>query len=248
MNADIKPSPWRRRLKRCLLCSALLLVLLLGLATLTGDWYVWVISATDGGPGLLFFEARYVTTVPDDAPAFGGGFGFGWLTAFDFSIGWRTRLSSAKKVYRDDLSGHVVVITTDWGGREYYAVSGGTFALIRLEGSNGEPGRNIYHAPNLRVGSAFSGRTEEQWEAELLADDPGRNLQALVWLAGIHLDTSRAPNPNFHHEPMVEATLAAAVRKRPAVVKRLAELTKSEHQWLKDGAILAVTAPTGVPW
>lgn len=209
-------------------------------------WDVWKVESTDGQAYHLAVEGCPLTVIPgsssaglhllrnDGTPAAG----------CVFTAGWRLDLHEAVVVNATWLETIAVELRIQAAingsdvKRQYYALAGDRFALVRLEDSEGRAHMNHYGAPNWTIGPLPPLRTEEQWERVILSDEPVPLLEALVWLGGIHLDSALPPPPTLH-EDRASALLCEAVRARPAVGRRVRDLRASLNHWIREAAVLA---------
>jgi hypothetical protein len=59
-----------------------------------------------------------------------------------------------------------------------------------------------------------------------------------MWIGGVHR-TDDLWMPEIAFESLQSVRLVAALRKSPVVRQRIAELTVSENQWIREAAVLA---------
>ena len=128
------------------------------------------------------------------------------------------------------------------GPRGTYALLGERFALVRVEhyslrSSRYELEKNRYDAPNLRVGP-HPGHCRAEWLRLLRSDRDVEVLEALTWLAGVHLNP-KLPAPERLHEDPAEAKLWHEFLTDERVKGRIAELTSSADPWVRETALLA---------
>jgi len=124
------------------------------------------------------------------------------------------------------------------GPIQHYAVLADRFALVRVEGPiTGTIMKNDCYAPNLMVGPVAS-RGREGWLRLLGSDHPAEVLEALTWLAGVHLDPE-PPHPDYVHEDPATARLWHDLISDDAVRRRIGELWESPEPWISETARLA---------
>jgi hypothetical protein len=111
-----------------------------------------------------------------------------------------------------ELPGATFVIQLSQNQYQYYALQGNDLVLILLGDIRGKTPSNDYVTPGRRVGPPIPENALNRCEAMLSSSDPVNILQALTWLHGRHPDGAGW----------------SALRKRPAVERRIAELAKSE--------------------
>jgi hypothetical protein len=140
----------------------------------------------------------------------------------------------------------VVLKTSDGPGpgpgieRQYYAMVGGRFELIRLERGGGQVARNVYCPIHFSAGPTPPQRTEAEWESDLLSEDRLTVLRALMWVGGDHGDLKEGEEPRPDREELGQILLVCRVRQNPTVMARLRELSQSKDQWIREAASLAL--------
>lgn len=161
-----------------------------------------------------------------------------------FDTGWRRYLADAGVEQHPGFDRPVVVLAvaglgTDVG-RQYYAVIGDRFDLVRVARPDGTASRNDYAYRGNAPGQPSPPHGEDEWEADLGSGDRARVLRALVWLGGRHAvtDPVRARDPDG--EDPAKAALSRRVRARPGVVTRLTELAAGPNAWEAEAARLAL--------
>jgi len=165
------------------------------------------------------------------------------ITESTFGTGHRCYLHGLEMMPAPDMSSQLLVLTVTpgWmGPKQYYGLAGGRFDLVRLEDPDGRAKRNHYSAIHYPCGPAVLRQTSSEWEADLLSGDYLRTLRALVWLGGGHRRLEEPGQDAQCYQPAEEALLVKEVRARKKVVARLKALARSEDQWLREGALLAL--------
>ncbi len=124
--------------------------------------------------------------------------------------------------------------------RQVYSVIENRFDLIRLEGHDGLPRRNLYYAGNLACGPPPIEQSPEQWEADLYSSDRARVLRSLVWFAGERAagDVSKDLHSIVGQPPL--SILVKEVLARPAVRQRIRDLSRGDHEWERQQADLVL--------
>lgn len=156
-------------------------------------WYFREFKKTEGQPRYLLFEADNSGPHP--------GYTRIRLTLWDqggklqsettFGTGWRCYLRGVSLL---DLAGEnypLIVLETDsWLGpdcaKQYYALIGGRFELVRLENSSGKLTRNNYYVKHFACGPPLPKQAESAWKSDLMSDDRLIVLRGLLWLGGRH--------------------------------------------------------------
>ena len=218
--------------------------------------YLWAFGQVDWTRGFVVFERAIIQPHPGSTNI--------RLTAFDhagvvfgrseFTTSYRCYLSHAQLRRIDGVENPVVVIHTppilgpDFA-RQFYALIGDRFDLVRLEGNAGAATRNNYSLTDSRCGPLPPRQSAEQWEADCMSGERARVLRALVWLGGHHLLhlTSGQVYDSHTMEDLWEAELSRRVRERPLVAARLRELAARGDVWEREAAMLALT-PQDVKW
>lgn len=210
-------------------------------------WYVWRLK-TNGRSRFILFQGQHLFMIPGASAA-----AIHFLDAngkheghSEFCTGWRIDIRDAALVHNELIGAPVVVIQTAPAingtsiGRQMYGILGNRIALLRLEDEDAKLLANCYEYPNHQIGPAPPTRTEAEWEELLLSSERARVLEALTWIGGRH---ATEPDPwagRVFLEQAEAARLVAAVRKRPIVQKKIAELAVSENQWIREAAAMAL--------
>jgi len=113
----------------------------------------------------------------------------------------------------EDLLNTSFVLVDSRDQYQYYALHGDELVLILLGDTSGHVPSNDYVTPGRRIGPPIPADALNRCEAMLLSSEPAEILQALTWVNGRHPDSAGW----------------SALRKRPAVERRIAELVKSEN-------------------
>jgi hypothetical protein len=209
-------------------------------------WHVWQVATAGGDPAYLLFETERLIPHPGSTPI--------RLTVFGPSgqVLSETEFDTAHRCYLRDVELQqgggelpLVVLKTaypfvDGGNRQYYAIIGDRFDLIRLEKRDGAVERNVYDSVHFAAGPPVPIRTEAEWVADLLSEDRLRTLRTLVWLGGVHRVFKEGDELRPDREDPGQVTVVRQVRKNPAVLARLRELSQSKDAWLSEAASLAL--------
>lgn len=209
-------------------------------------WYLWRVKTGDGS-GFILFQGHPLVVIPGNSGAvvhFLDGNG-NHQAHSEFSTGWRIDMTDAALAQNDLIGAQVIEVHTapSINGadirRQIYGIFEHRVALLRIEDSRGKAQPNWYIHPNHQLGPKAPARTEEEWESLVLSSQPADVLEALVWIGGKHRSESERPERDVHSEETENTQLVAAVRRRRAVQKQIAELVESENQWLREAAVLA---------
>jgi len=117
---------------------------------------------------------------------------------------------------------------------QHYQLIQDQFILVRIEDQLGRPVANEYENRDSMLGPPFPNRTPEEWEASLRSPNVAEVLRTLMWLGGRHGPVRRGTLANE------DASQFAQTRRRPDLVRRLEELTRSPHPWVAEAARLAL--------
>ncbi|MBI3410957.1 MAG: hypothetical protein HY040_21695 [Planctomycetes bacterium] len=123
-------------------------------------------------------------------------------------------------------------------GPRFYGVFRDRVALLRIESLNGRLDSYDYRDSKHSVGPAPPTRTEMEWEALLNSVDLREVLEGLTWIGAMH-DLRADLDGIDPGELPADMRLIAAVRRRPGVQRKIAELTESNNQWIREAALLA---------
>jgi hypothetical protein len=124
--------------------------------------------------------------------------------------------------------------------RQYYALCGGEFAMVRLEDHKGKIVPNHYRWRAPTKGPEVPERTREEWIGTLTSDDPAAQLATLVWLTGAHLSSKAPRAANVNQESVAHSELFEAVRDAGETRKALRDLAESENPWVREYAVEAL--------
>lgn len=131
--------------------------------------------------------------------------------------------------------------------RQLYGILENRVALLRIEDASGNLLANEYQYSTHQIGPDPPTRTEEQWELLLCSSDRASVLEALTWIGGRHYEGEQLPDFSLLSQREIAAEkaesvrMAAAVRVRSAVQKRIGELATSDNPWIREAAELAMT-------
>jgi hypothetical protein len=165
------------------------------------------------------------------------------LDSSEFDSGWRIALGSMRFMRVEGLDGDILEVESHQfiNGRDvakqYYALVGRRMLLIRLEDSERRLIQNTYSSPNHTIGLTRFGLSAENWEEMLRSNDRAEVLAALTWIGGVHLDVSER-EPDYIHEEITEALVAADLQSRENVKTVVKQLSRSDHQWIRNAARL----------
>lgn len=124
--------------------------------------------------------------------------------------------------------------------RQYYAVRDGRVLLLRVEDEGGGATTGSFAASHPWTGPKVVERTAEQWHARLASKDAAECLEALTWLAGLHLSSSEEREPNVSNESVEDSRRWEAALAHAPTRALLQELAKSPQRWIREGAELAL--------
>jgi hypothetical protein len=211
-------------------------------------WRFWEFGSINGRPAFVLLEAN-TSPHPGSTRI--------RLTLFDtspdppfvaeFTTGYRCYLSGATIEANQKLTHPLVVLETAGRGgpgpayyKQFYAWNGKRFDLVRVEDWEGGATRNDYADKPWQCGPPIPQQSEAEWEEDLLSRDRHRVLRALVWLGGTHLSPKAVVDVRDRYERLDEVHLVNEVRRRDKVTARLAELARSDYDWFREGAELAL--------
>jgi hypothetical protein len=123
--------------------------------------------------------------------------------------------------------------------RQFFVLRGTHLDLVRLENTSGAVLPNRYDGRS--VGSWIGETRVRQFEVDLGSSDPCDVLAALVWLGGTHWKPGEAPPSRPVSEQFLTAQ-AARLRRDEKVRARIDQLTRSDHPWIREAAVLAQSA------
>lgn len=163
-----------------------------------------------------------------------------------FHTGWRIEITDVRVAYMAQIGRQALEVKSEPvinGGdvaKQFYALVNDDVLLIRLEDKDGHLVRNVYGAPNVTCGFTITDRSVDEWENALKSSDTAEVLATLSWLSGTHWDP-RQPAPEYQHEEISEAQIAAAACSSQGVKATLKTLQLSEKPWVREAASLATT-------
>jgi hypothetical protein len=202
------------------------------------SWYLWRVPNGQGQDRLVLFQGEPLWVFPSSSSARIYVFDLDGrlITKCEFPTGYRMSIGDAH--YLKDSGHGVPCLLVDSDGFitvQYYVFLDDTFALVRLEDSEGRPVPNFFGSWDDRIGPSAPKRTPEQWEAALRSSDPREVLRTLAWVGGHH------PDPQFAQErgeaeEAEDARRALATRARPEVRSAVEALTRSEDSWVQEAA------------
>jgi hypothetical protein len=170
------------------------------------------------------------------------------LGSWSFRTGHRMTPTKAAMKFFPDIGSDLVVIDMEQYvngrdvGREYYALNGDRLRLVRIEDHKGKASKNEYVYDNAEIGVAPDETTVEQWAGMLASEDRAVALSALTFLGGRHLTE---PGRNFLPEPKESkyASLFQELLGDSRIHNLINRFTKSENEWIRQAALLAVRGP-----
>ncbi len=205
----------------------------------------------------LFLEAHLAHSTYDVSTARAHLFDSDWrrLAVQVFPVGHRFLLKEATVVANEELDEDLLVVKAvclgpflEVGGkrkpvlehgefqRQFYALLGESFVLVRLEDDEGRIVPNDYTRNRPYKGTDSSGKGAEDRLQELCSSNPVEQLAALVWLSGKHLSGSEPRHPYLDQEDAEDSRVYEAVREDPRTKQALAELVDSEVKWVREYA------------
>jgi hypothetical protein len=212
-------------------------------------WHVWKTNHNGVARYIVLLGAREVI-VPGGSSAcivlFDGA--PKRINAWCFQTGYRINLDSASFEFSTDLRSDLIalhMIRTVNGrdvAKEYFAMSGDRLYFVRMENDSGEAVQNEYVFPNFEIGIVPSATAEDEWVGMLKSTDKASVLAALVFLGGRHV---AEPRRQFSPEP-AESNYADLFRQligSPRIHDLIADLSRSDDEWVRQGALLASRGP-----
>jgi hypothetical protein len=124
--------------------------------------------------------------------------------------------------------------------RQYYALSGDHFVIVRLEDNKRSLAQNHYRWHTPLKGPAVPKRTRDEWIRSLKSGNQVEELATLVWLSGTHLPSTEARKQDHNQESVEDSKLFEAVRGAADTKKALRELTNSKNSWVQEYAKLTL--------
>jgi hypothetical protein len=124
--------------------------------------------------------------------------------------------------------------------RQYYALLGDHFVMVRLEDNEKRIAQNHYRWRAPPKGPTVPKRTRDEWIRSLSSDNPVEQLATLVWLSGTHLPSTEARQEDVNQESVEDSKLFEAVRDATETKKVLRELTNSKNLWVQEYAKLTL--------
>ena len=124
--------------------------------------------------------------------------------------------------------------------RQYYALLGRRFALVRLEDERGVLTRNNYCWESPPKGPPVPKRGRQEWIDRLNSPNIVVQLETLVWLSGMHLPSSEPRRKNVNQERAEDSERYEAVRHDSQTSQALQTLTRSPNPWVADYAKLSL--------
>jgi hypothetical protein len=124
--------------------------------------------------------------------------------------------------------------------RQYYALTGGRFVMVRLEGADRQIVPNDYRGGAHVTGPTHPQRTAKAWIRCLSAGNPTDQLATLVWLTGTHLSSQTARDSDVERESIADSELVEEVRSSAETERALRELVDSMEPWVQEYAELAL--------
>lgn len=226
----------------------------------------WVARFSTGKAAWMVLEAYFGTDVPDTSAVRVHVFERNWkrLVKQAFPTGYRFFLEEAKISHSAPLKTDLLVTTVKSSGpfiiidggekrpafeqgryqRQYYAMLGDQFALVRLEDDEGRLVRNNYRWSAPPKGPPVPRRTVQQWTRSLHSTNPVEQLATLVWLTGAHLSSKEPRYKNVNQESREDSRVFEEVKASAETARALSQLQKSTNRWVREYAQLG-PAPAG---
>ncbi|HET6247141.1 MAG TPA: hypothetical protein VFE47_05520 [Tepidisphaeraceae bacterium] len=178
-----------------------------------------------------------------------------WKRIFkqQFPTGYRFFLTDLRAVRNNVMNQELVVATVNSAGpfivignekhpafekgdsqREYFALIGEEFALVRLEDDQGRLAANNYTWRIPMKGPPVPKRTRAEWIATLNSGNPAEELATLAWLSGSHLKSTDPRPENVNEESVDDSRIFEEVRDDPATPIALEKLADSKNAWIKE--------------
>lgn len=218
----------------------------------------WVKPFVAGGAAWVFLEGYPGYEVPDVSGVRIHVFDNSWkrITKQSIPTGYRFFLNQVDVVTDNSLKQDLLVAKVTSSGpfmilergpkrpafeqgdfqRQYYALLGGQFVMVRLEDNEDRLVQNHYSWCAPPKGPAVPKRTREEWIRSLSAANPVEQLATLVWLSGQHLPSTKMRKENIDQESVDDAKLFEAVRDSADTIMALQELANSKNPWVKEYA------------
>jgi len=212
-------------------------------------WHVWKTNR-NGNTRYVVLFGEPMLTIPGGSSACVQLFDAaakrikGWC----FQTGWRIDLVNASIEYSDKLGSDLIILHTgpvingQNVAKEYFAANDDRLLLVRLENDRGELVQNEFVFPNYEIGLAPTALTLDEWVRLLESKDDADVLSALTFLGGRHIDgRDRKFGPGPHESKYAE--LFQQLEGSPRVRDLIERLSKSENEWIKQAAALALRGP-----
>ncbi|MBS0266935.1 MAG: hypothetical protein JSS02_33720, partial [Planctomycetes bacterium] len=129
--------------------------------------------------------------------------------------------------------------------RQYYALAGNQFVMVRLEDENAEIVPNHYLWRSPTKGPQVPDRKAEDWIQLLRSENSVDQLAALVWLTGRHMSSKAPRSETRNQESVSHAAVYEAVRSNLEAPALLAEIAVSKNEWVRQYAKLALRGDQG---
>jgi hypothetical protein len=111
--------------------------------------------------------------------------------------------------------------------------------LVPLEDTKGEIVQEDYIYPNSEIGIVPEAKTVKEWTSLLESKNAPDVLSALVFLGGRHIAEKERPVMNEPRESKY-APLFQELIGDPRVLELIVRLSRSQDQWVRQAADLAV--------
>jgi hypothetical protein len=212
-------------------------------------WHIWAVATkAEADPSYLLFETERWVMHPGSTPIRLTLFGSSGKVVSETEVDTRHRCYLRDVELREGGGEYPLVVLKTGNGpgpgpgieRQYYAMVGSRFELLRLERGGGQVARNTYCPIHFMAGPTPLLRTEAEWESDLLSEDRLTVLRVLVWVGGAHGDPKEGDEPRPDQERPGQVLLVRRVRQKPTVIARLRELSQSKDQWVREAASLAL--------
>lgn len=124
--------------------------------------------------------------------------------------------------------------------RQYYALQGTHFVLVRLADNAAQLAQNNYCWSSPSKGSRVPARTTQEWIRTLSSQDPVEQLATLVWLSGGHLSSAEPRAENTNQESVEDSRGFESVRDSAETKTLLKTLSHAENPWVRECAAFTI--------
>jgi hypothetical protein len=161
----------------------------------------------------------------------------------DFSAGYRVYPRDAELLAVEGSNPLIVLDSPLSPGyaKQYYALVGDRFDLVRLEGLGGEARRNGWRRHGRACGPPRPWTNEVDCVADLLSENRWRVLRSLVWLGSEGPLARTGTRPAVEGAQLADLRFLQRVRGERGVLERIRELAQSSDEWVREAARLAAS-------